>query len=80
MSHHVYMFLLVVCLFLSLARLGRLCWFPLRPSSLRGGVKRSTLQRLLKPRTQTTAPPVVSLPLPRQVEGQHLCLCGPGAR
>jgi IS1 family transposase/transposase-like protein len=56
MSHYVYMFLLVVCLFLSLARLGRLCWFPLRPSSLRGGVKRSTLQRLLKPRTPDDCP------------------------
>ena len=56
MSHHVYMFLLVVCLFLSLALLWRLCLFPLRPSSLRGGVKRSTLQRLLKPRTPDDCP------------------------
>jgi len=29
---------------------------------------------------QTTAPPVVSLPLLRQGEGQHLRLCGPGVR
>jgi hypothetical protein len=32
------------------------------------------------PAPQTTAPPVDSPPLPRRVEGQHLCLCAPGAR
>ena len=56
MALHVYMFLLVVCLLLSLALLWRLCWFPLRPSSSRGGAKRSTLQRLLKPRTPDDCP------------------------
>jgi len=40
---HVYVFLLVVCLLLSLARLGRLCWFHLRPSSSRGRAKRTRL-------------------------------------
>ena len=29
---------------------------------------------------QTTAPSVVSPPLPRQLEGQHLQLCVPGQR
>ena len=56
MAVHVYVFLLVVCLLLSLARLGRLCWFPLRPSSSRGGAKRSTLHRLLKPRCPDDCP------------------------
>jgi hypothetical protein len=51
MSVHVYVFLLVVCLLLYLTRLGRLDWFPLRPSTSRGGAKRSRLPRLLKPRT-----------------------------
>jgi hypothetical protein len=80
MSHYVYMFLLVVCLFLSLARLWRLCWFPLRlpPYEEGSSVARSSVCSSLAP--QTTAPPVVSLPLPRQVEGQPLCLCVPGAR
>jgi hypothetical protein len=48
---HVFVFLLVVCLLLSLARLGRHDWLHLRPSSSRGGAKRSTLHRLLKPRS-----------------------------
>src|SRR5260221_13471763 len=46
---HVFVFLLVVCLLLSLALLWRLDWFHLRPSSSRGGAKRSTLNGLLKP-------------------------------
>jgi len=46
----VFVFLLVVCLFLSLALLWRLDWFPPRLSSPQGGAKRSTLHRLLKPR------------------------------
>jgi hypothetical protein len=46
MAVHVYVFLLVACLLLSLARLGRLCLFPLRPSTSRGGAKRSALHRL----------------------------------
>jgi hypothetical protein len=56
MSVHVYVFLFVVCLFLSLALLWRLCWFPLRPSSSPGGAKRSTLHHLLKPRTPDDCP------------------------
>ncbi len=53
---HVFVFLLVVCLLLSLARLGRLDWFPLRPSSSKGRAKRSTLQRLLSPRCPDDCP------------------------
>jgi hypothetical protein len=44
----VFVFLLVVCLFLCLARLGRLDWFPLWPSSSKGAAKRPRLHRLLK--------------------------------
>ena len=47
----VFVFLLVVCLLLSLSLLWRLDWFPLRPSSTRGEVKRTRVQRLLKPRS-----------------------------
>jgi hypothetical protein len=56
MPVHVYVFLLVVCLLLCLARLGRLDWFHLWPSSSRGGIKRTTLHRLLKPRTPDDCP------------------------
>ena len=56
MALPVSMFLLVVCLFLSLALLWRLCWFPHRPSSSRGGAKGSTLHRLLKPRSPDDCP------------------------
>src|SRR5215831_8507693 len=37
MALHVFVFLLVVCLLLSLARFGRLDWLRLRPSSSRSG-------------------------------------------
>ncbi len=56
MDLHMFLFLLVVFLLLSLARLGRLDWLHLRPSSSRGGAKRSTLQRLLKPRSPDDCP------------------------
>jgi IS1 family transposase len=56
MAHHVFVFLLSVCLLLSLARLGRLDWFHLRPSSARGRAERSTLHRLLKPRCPDDCP------------------------
>ena len=56
MALQVFAFLLVVCLLLSLARLGRLDWFPLRPSSSRGGAKRTTLHRLLRPRSPDDCP------------------------
>ena len=50
MAFHVYVFLLVVCLLLSLALLWRLDCFHLRLSSARGKAKRSMLHRQLKPR------------------------------
>jgi len=56
MALHLFVFLLVVCLLLALARLGGLCWNPLRPSSPRGGAKRSSLPRMLKPRTPDDCP------------------------
>ena len=56
MTFHIVVFLLSVCLRLSLALLWRLCWFHLRPSSSRGGAKRTTLPRLLKPRCPDDCP------------------------
>ncbi len=50
MPVHMYVFLLVFFLIIFLVLLWRLDWFPLRPASSRGGAKRSTLHRLLKPR------------------------------
>ena len=52
----VFVLLLVVCLLLSLALFWRLEWFPLRPASSRGGVKRTRLHRLLKPRCPDDCP------------------------
>jgi len=56
MALHLLVFLLVVCLLLSLARLGRLDRLPLRPSSSKGAAERSSLHRLLKPRTPDDCP------------------------
>jgi len=54
MAFHVFWFLLVV--FLCLVLLWRLCWLSLQPSHSRGGAKRSTLHRLLKPRSPDDCP------------------------
>jgi hypothetical protein len=56
MDLHVFVFLLVDCLLLSLALLWHFCWFPLRPSQSRGGAIHSTTQRLLKLRTPLDCP------------------------
>src|SRR5690349_755000 len=56
MPLHTFVFLLVVCLLLSLALLWRLSWFHLRLSSSREGVIHSTAQRLLKPRSPDDCP------------------------
>jgi transposase-like protein/IS1 family transposase len=56
MSVYVFVFLLVVCFLLCLARLGRLDWLHLRPCSSRGGAKRSTLHRHLQPRSPDDCP------------------------
>jgi hypothetical protein len=80
MALHLFVSLFVVCLLLSLALLWHLDWVHLWPSSS-GGVKRSRLHRLRhRPVAQTIAPPVVSPPLPRWVQGQRLLLYAPGAR
>jgi hypothetical protein len=73
MAIHVFVFLLVVCLLLSLERLGRLDWIHVLPSSSRRGAKRTKLHRSLCPAAQTIAPSVGSAPLPRRVESQLLC-------
>jgi transposase-like protein len=52
----VFVFLLVVCLLFSLALLWRLDRFHLRPFFSRGEAKRSSLPRLLKPRTPDDCP------------------------
>ncbi len=52
----VFVFLLVVCILLTLALFWRLDWIPLRPASSQGAAKRSGLPRLLKPRTPDGCP------------------------
>jgi hypothetical protein len=56
MGLHVFAFLLVVCLPLPLALLWCLDWLRLQPSHSRGGAKRTTRQRLLKPRCPHDCP------------------------
>ena len=56
MPVHMYVFLLVVCLLLCLARLGRHDWLPLQPCASRGAAKRTMLHRLLKPRSPDDCP------------------------
>jgi len=55
MALHVFVLLLVACLLLCLARLGRLDWLSPRPSS-KGATKRTTVQRLLQPRSPDDCP------------------------
>jgi len=55
MALPLFVFVLMVCLLLSLALLWRHDWLYLRPSS-QGGAKRSTLHRLLKPRCPDDCP------------------------
>jgi hypothetical protein len=56
MALHVFVFLLVVCVLLTLARFGRLEWFQLRPSSSQDEAKCSRFPRLLKPRSPDDCP------------------------
>ena len=56
MALHVFVFLLVVCLLLSLVLLWRHDWLHLQPSHSRRGAKRTTVQRLLKPRCPDDCP------------------------
>jgi hypothetical protein len=68
MAHHVYVFLLVVCLLLSLAR-------PSPPREERPSAARSSV--CSSPAHQTIAPPVVS---PRQAWNLLLRQYAPGVR
>jgi len=56
MMLHVFVFLLVVCLLLSLALLWGHDWLHHQPSLSRGGAKRSRLPRVLKPRSPDDCP------------------------
>ena len=56
MALHVFLFLLVFFLILSLALLWRLCWLPLQPSPSQAGSRRRMVHRLLKPRTPLDCP------------------------
>jgi hypothetical protein len=51
MTFQIVVFLLMSFLLLFLALLWRFCWLLLQPCASRGRAKRSTLPRLLKPRT-----------------------------
>jgi hypothetical protein len=53
---HVFLFLLVLFLILSLVLLWRLCWHHLQPSHSQAGSRRTQLHRLLKPRTPLDCP------------------------
>ncbi len=56
MTFHIVVFLLVLFLILSLALLWRLCWLLLLPSPSQARAVRTTVQRLLKPRTPLDCP------------------------
>ena len=69
MAFHVFLFLLVVFLLLCLVLLWRLCWPHLQPSHSRGGARRSTLHRLLKPRSPDDCPACRLASTPSSVVG-----------
>ena len=52
----IFLFLLVFCLLLTLARLGRLGWLPLQPSHSAVASRRNPVPRLLKPRGPDDCP------------------------
>jgi len=56
MTFHVFVFLFVFCLLLSLALLWRLGWLPLQPSHFKARAVRTTVHRLLRPRTPLDCP------------------------
>jgi IS1 family transposase/transposase-like protein len=56
MALHVFLFLLVFFLILSLALLWRLCWFHLQPFHSQAARRRTLVQRLLKPRSPDDCP------------------------
>src|SRR5260370_17979650 len=70
MTFHVFLFLLSVCLLLSLALLWRLGWLPLHPSHSAVASRRSPVPRLRhRHAPRLTALPVASAPLLRRVTG-----------
>ena len=56
MAFHVFLFLLVFFLLLSLALLWRLSWFHLQPSYSQAAKRQTLVQRLLKPRSPVDCP------------------------
>jgi hypothetical protein len=56
MAFHIFLFLLVICLLLTLARLGRLGWLHLQPSHSAVASRSSPGHRLLKPRSPLDCP------------------------
>jgi hypothetical protein len=56
MNVQVFLFLLSICLLLSLVLLWRLDWLPLQPSHSARASRRSPIHRLLKPRTPLDCP------------------------
>ncbi len=56
MAFQMFVFLLVFFLLLGLVRLWHLSWPHLQPSHSQGGALRTTVQRLLKPRTPRDCP------------------------
>ena len=56
MTFQIVVFLLMSFLLLWLARLGRHCWLPLQPSRFKARAVRTTLPRLLKPRSPDDCP------------------------
>src|SRR5215472_12497912 len=73
----VHLFVLMVCLFLSLVLLWRLDWLPLPPTSSRGVAKRSTLHRLLKPRCPDDCPACRQASTPTSARGPAPALVRP---
>jgi hypothetical protein len=81
MALHVFLFLLVFCLILGLARLWHLYWLHHTPPHSRGGAMHTTAQRLRhRHAPHLTAPPVASPAPSRRVWGLRLRLCDLGVR
>ena len=81
MALHVFVFLLVFCLILGLARLWHLYWLHHNPVHSRVGAMHTTAQRLRhRHAPHLTAPPVASPAPTRLLWGLRLRLCDLGVR